>query len=56
MGRIKIEDETVIHTSAVINHKVIVETGAKVGACSFVIKKVKAGTTVMGNPAKRIEV
>ena len=56
VGGIKIEDETMIHTSAVINHKVIVETGAKVGACSFVIKKVKAGTTVMGNPAKRIEI
>lgn len=56
VGGIKIEDETMIHTSAVINHKVIVETGAKVGACSFVIKKVKAGTTVMGNPARRIEI
>ncbi len=56
VGGIRIENETMIHTSVVINHKVVVETGAKVGACSFVIKKVKAGTTVMGNPAKRIEI
>lgn len=56
VGGIKIENGTMIHTSAVINHKVIVENGAKVGACSFVIKKVKGGTTVMGTPAKRVEI
>ena len=56
VGGIKIENETMIHTSVVINHKVVVETGAKVGACSFVIKRVKAGTTVMGNPARRVEI
>ena len=54
VGGIVIEDETVIHTSAVINHKVTVETGAHVGALSFVIRKVRAGTTVIGNPAKRL--
>ena len=54
VGGIVIEDETVIHTSAVINHKVTVETGAHVGALSFVIRKVRAGTTVTGNPAKRL--
>lgn len=54
VGGIVIEDEVNIHTSAVINHNVVVETGAHVGACSFVFRKVKAGTTVMGNPAKRI--
>lgn len=54
VGGIKINDETTIHTSAVINHKVHVERGAKVGACSFVIRKVKEGTTVLGVPAKRI--
>lgn len=56
VGGIKIENEVMIHTSAVINHKVVVENGAKVGACSFVIKRVKAGTTVMGNPAKRVDI
>lgn len=54
VGGIVIEDDVNIHTSAVISHKVRVETGAHVGASSFVIRKVKAGTTVMGNPAKRL--
>lgn len=53
VGGIVVEDEVNIHTSAVINHNVVVETGAHVGALSFVIKRVKAGTTVMGNPAKK---
>ena len=54
VGGIKIKDETTIHTSAVINHKVTVENNAKVGACSFVIRKVKEGQTVFGVPAKKI--
>ena len=54
VGGIVIENEVNIHTGAVINHKVKVESGAHVGACSFVIRKVGAGTTVMGNPAKRL--
>lgn len=54
VGGIVIEDEVNIHTSAVISHKVRVESGAHVGALSFVIKKVKAGTTVMGSPAKKL--
>lgn len=55
VGGIVIKNETIIHTSAVINHKVTVEDKAKVGACSFVIRKVKAGDTVLGVPAKKIE-
>ena len=54
VGGIVVEDDVNIHTSAVISHKVIVETGAHVGALSFVIKRVKAGTTVMGNPARKL--
>lgn len=54
VGGVVIEDEVSIYTSAVISHNVVVETGAHVGALSFVIKKVKAGTTVMGNPAKKL--
>lgn len=54
VGGIVVEDDVNIHTGAVISHKVTVEAGAHVGACSFVIRKVKAGTTVMGNPAKRL--
>lgn len=55
VGGIVIEDEVNIHTSAVISHKVVVESGAHVGAGSFVIRRVKAGTTVMGNPGKKLE-
>ena len=55
VGGIVIEDETNIHTSAVINHGVTVGSGAHVGALSFVIRKVKPGTTVCGNPAKKLE-
>lgn len=54
VGGVVIEDEVNIYTSAVISHNVVVETGAHIGALSFVIKRVKAGTTVMGNPAKKL--
>ena len=54
VGGIVIEDEVNIHTSAIISHNVKVESGAHVGALSFVIRKVKAGTTVMGIPAKKL--
>ena len=54
VGGTVVEDEVNIHTSAVISHKVVVESGAHVGALSFVIRRVKAGTTVMGNPAKKL--
>lgn len=54
VGGIIVEDEANIHTSAVINHNVRVGTGAHVGALSFVIMKVKPGTTVCGNPAKKL--
>ena len=55
VGGIIVEDEVNIHTSAVISHGVTVGSGAHVGALSFVIRKVKSGTTVMGNPAKKID-
>ena len=55
VGGVVVEDRVTIHTSAVLNHHVVVGEGAKVAACSFVIKKVKPGTTVMGNPAKVIK-
>lgn len=55
VGGIVIEDDVNIHTSAVISHGVTVGTGAHIGALSFVIRKVKPGTTVMGNPAKKME-
>ncbi len=54
VGGIVVEDEVNIHTGAIISHNVRVETGAHVGAGSFVIRKVKAGTTVFGNPARKL--
>lgn len=55
VGGTEIKEEVTIHTSAVINHKVVVERKAQVGACSFVIRRVKEGTTVLGNPAKKMK-
>lgn len=55
VGGIEIKDDVCVHTSAVINHNVVIEEGATVGAMSFVIKRVKKGTTVFGNPAKKVE-
>lgn len=54
VGGVIIGNEVNIHTSAVINHNVKIDVGACVGAMSFVIHDVKAGTTVCGNPAKRL--
>lgn len=54
VGGTSCEDYVTVHTGAVINHKVCIGNNAVVGACSFVIRKVKAETTVFGNPAKRI--
>lgn len=54
VGGVRILNEATIHTSAVINHKVTVGNRAKVGACSFVIRRVKDGDTVLGVPAKKI--
>ncbi len=55
IGGVVVEDEVTIHTSAVINHKVVIGKGAIVGACSFVIRKVKESSTVYGNPAIRLK-
>lgn len=55
VGGVIVENRVTIHTAAVLSHNVIVGEGAKVAACSFVIKKVKPGITVMGNPAKPFE-
>lgn len=55
VGGITIEDEVMIHTSAVLNHNVIVESNSHVGACSFVTRNVEQGTTVFGNPARRLK-
>ena len=54
VGGTIVEDEADIHTSAMISHNVTIESNSRVAACSFVIRRVKSGTTVMGNPAKRL--
>lgn len=54
VGGTIVEDESDIHTAAMISHNVTVESRSRVAACSFVIRRVKTGTTVMGNPAKRL--
>lgn len=54
VGGTRIGNKVDIYTSSVINHGVVVEDNAHVGALSFVIRRVKAGTTVYGNPAKRL--
>lgn len=51
---VKLDDGVCVHTSSVINHNVHVGEEATVGAMSFVIRNVKPGTNVQGNPAKRI--
>lgn len=54
IGGIQIGNHNMIHTSAVINHNVVVGDDAHIGACSFVTRNVESGTTVFGNPARRL--
>lgn len=54
VGGTIVQNETDIHTSAMISHNVTIENNSRVAACSFVIRRVKEGTTVMGNPAKKL--
>lgn len=54
VGGTIVEEEANIYTGAMINHNVTIESHSRVAAMSFVIKRVKSGTTVMGNPAKKL--
>ena len=54
VGGTIVHDGADIHTSAMISHNVTIESHSRVAACSFVIKRVKEGTTVLGNPAKKL--
>ena len=54
VGGTELQEEVTVHTSAIINHNVVVGKGATVGAGSFVIKRVPSRTTVFGNPARRL--
>lgn len=55
VGGVQLGDNVTIHTNAILNHHVVVEDDAVVAALSFVVRKVKAGTTVYGNPAKLLK-
>jgi sugar O-acyltransferase (sialic acid O-acetyltransferase NeuD family) len=54
-GYVEIGDEVTLHTRATILPRVKVGKSAVIGAGSVVIKNVKAGTTVFGNPAKELK-
>jgi UDP-3-O-[3-hydroxymyristoyl] glucosamine N-acyltransferase len=51
---VMIEKNCTIHSNSVINANITVGEGAIVGACSFVIRDVKSGSSIFGNPAKRL--
>lgn len=55
VGGIVLREGAMIYTSSVVNQGVTVGEYAVVGALSFVIRNVKPGTTVSGNPAKKVE-
>ena len=43
-----------VHSAAVVNGSVTIGDSATVGAASFVVRTVRAGSTVLGNPAKEL--
>ena len=55
VGGVEIGEGCMIHTRAMLNHNVHIGDGAHVGACSFVINNVEPGSTVFGNPARRLK-
>lgn len=52
---VELEDEVCIHTASTINHNTKIGKGAVVGANSFVVRNVKPGLSVFGNPARKVE-
>lgn len=55
-GFVVVEDEATINTGAIIHPHKKVGTQATVGAGSLVLRNVKSGTTVLGVPAKLLEI
>ena len=51
-GFVVLEEESTLNTRSTVLPHVVVKKGGTVGACSLVIKNVKANTTVFGIPAK----
>ena len=54
VGATSMGEGCMVHTRAMINHNVSIGDGAHIGACSFVTRNVESGTTVFGNPARRL--
>jgi len=55
-GCVKIEDSVTINVGAKLIQNTLVEEGATVGMGSVVLNRVRRGTTVFGNPAKKISI
>jgi acetyltransferase EpsM len=53
-GNVEIESHCLIGSGVIIHPGKKVEQGSTVGMGAVVFRKVKAGTTVLGNPAKKI--
>jgi sugar O-acyltransferase (sialic acid O-acetyltransferase NeuD family) len=49
-----VKDRACVHSGAIVNGGVVVGEDATVGAASFVIRRVRDGTTVVGNPAREL--
>ena len=54
-GRNKVGEQTSVFTGSIIYPDVKIGDGCTVGAGSVVSRKVKDGETVLGNPAKKLE-
>lgn len=54
-GNCKIGNQCIINAGARLIQSTVVEDNAVVGMGSVVLRKVKRGTTVFGNPAKRVD-
>lgn len=55
VGGTFVGNHNIIHTHAMINHTVHVGDECKIAACSFIIKDVENGSTMFGNPARRLK-
>ena len=53
-GFVKVHDMVSVNAGAKIIQNIIIEEESVVGIGSVVLRRVKKGTTVFGNPAKKI--
>jgi sugar O-acyltransferase (sialic acid O-acetyltransferase NeuD family) len=54
-GYTTVDDEVIIHVKSTILDRIKIEKNAIIGAGSVVVKNVRSGITVFGNPARKIE-